>query len=139
MARPEFMRLKLADIPEDFIILYNLRQLATPDGYIYVRVQKANGYRQSTITPGFWKHDWWPVAFALYVDDFAVKYISIKHAKHLLHALNTHYTTSHDWKGDRYLGLTITWDYPRRQVHLSMPGYCHKAGQRFRHKIPTKP
>eukprot|EP00804_Cyclotella_cryptica_P013344 CCRYP_005116-RA/>CCRYP_005116-RA protein AED:0.47 eAED:0.60 QI:0/0/0/1/0/0/2/0/63 len=24
MAQPEFMRLKLADIPEDFIILYNL-------------------------------------------------------------------------------------------------------------------
>eukprot|EP00804_Cyclotella_cryptica_P027931 CCRYP_003827-RA/>CCRYP_003827-RA protein AED:0.22 eAED:0.22 QI:0/0/0/1/1/1/3/0/649 len=32
MARPEFMRLKLADIPEDFITLYNLRNLATPDG-----------------------------------------------------------------------------------------------------------
>eukprot|EP00804_Cyclotella_cryptica_P022370 CCRYP_015924-RB/>CCRYP_015924-RB protein AED:0.39 eAED:0.39 QI:0/-1/0/1/-1/1/1/0/319 len=152
MARPEFMRPKLADIPEEFIILYNLRQLATPDGYIYVRVQKgmyglpqagiiaqqlletrlvANGYRQSTVTPGFWKHDWRPIAFALCVDDFGVKYVGIEHAKHLLHALNTHYTTSHDWKGDRYLGLTITWDYPRQQVHLSMPGYCHKAGQRF--------
>eukprot|EP00804_Cyclotella_cryptica_P024856 CCRYP_020557-RA/>CCRYP_020557-RA protein AED:0.45 eAED:0.45 QI:0/0/0/1/0/0/3/0/298 len=121
MARPEFMRLKLADIPKDFIILFNLRQLATPDGYIYVHVQKgmyglpqagiiaqqllktrliANGYRQSTVTPGFWKHDWRPVAFALCVDDFGVKYVGIKHAKHLLRALNTHYTTSHDWKGD---------------------------------------
>eukprot|EP00804_Cyclotella_cryptica_P002702 CCRYP_009617-RA/>CCRYP_009617-RA protein AED:0.39 eAED:0.39 QI:0/0/0/1/1/1/2/0/572 len=40
MARPEFMRLKLADIPEEFIILYNLRKLATQDGYVYVRVQK---------------------------------------------------------------------------------------------------
>eukprot|EP00804_Cyclotella_cryptica_P015214 CCRYP_000732-RA/>CCRYP_000732-RA protein AED:0.36 eAED:0.36 QI:0/0/0/1/0/0/2/0/501 len=160
MARPEFMRLKLADIPEDFIILDNLRQLATPYGHIYVRVQKcmyglpqagiiaqqllktrliANRYRQSTVTPGFWKHDWRPVAFALCVVDFGVKYVGIEHAKHLLHALNTHYTTSHDWKGDRYLGLTITWDYPCRQVHLSMPGYCHKAGQCFRHKIPTKP
>eukprot|EP00804_Cyclotella_cryptica_P005330 CCRYP_020410-RA/>CCRYP_020410-RA protein AED:0.19 eAED:0.19 QI:0/-1/0/1/-1/1/1/0/760 len=159
MARPEFMRLKLADIPEEFIILYNLRQLATPDGYIYVRVQKgmyglpqvgiiaqqllktrlvANGYRQSTVTPRFWKHDWRPIAFALCVDDFGVKYVGIEHAKHLLHALNTHYTTSHDWKGDRYLGLTI-WDYPRQQVHLSMPRYCHKAGQRFRHNIPMKP
>eukprot|EP00804_Cyclotella_cryptica_P003834 CCRYP_020458-RA/>CCRYP_020458-RA protein AED:0.26 eAED:0.26 QI:0/0/0/1/1/1/3/0/581 len=140
MARPEFMRLKLADIPEEFIILYNLRKLATPDGYVYVRVQKvANGYRQSTVTPGFWKHDWRPIAFALWVDDFRVKYEGIEHAKHLLQALNTHYTTSHDWKGDRYLGLTITWDYPRKQVHLSMPGYCQKAGQRFRHSIPTRP
>jgi hypothetical protein len=32
MDRPEFMRLKMADIPKDFIELYNLRQLATPDG-----------------------------------------------------------------------------------------------------------
>jgi hypothetical protein len=152
MARPEFMRLKLDDIPEEFIILYNLRKLATLDGYVYVRVQKgmyglpqagiiaqqllesrlvANGYRQSTVTPGFWKHDWQPIAFALCVDDFGVKYVGIEHAKHLLQALNTHYTTSHDWKGDRYLGLTITWDYPQKQVHLSMPGYCQKAGQRF--------
>eukprot|EP00804_Cyclotella_cryptica_P028359 CCRYP_016427-RA/>CCRYP_016427-RA protein AED:0.05 eAED:0.03 QI:0/0/0/1/1/1/2/0/1237 len=160
MARPEFMRLKLADIPEDFITLYNLRNLATPDGYVYVRIQKgmyglpqagiiaqqllesrlvANGYRQSTVTPGFWKHDWRPISFALCVDDFGVKYVGNEHAKHLLQALNAHYATSHDWKGDRYLGLTITWDYPRKQVHLSMPGYCQKAGQRFRHLIPTTP
>eukprot|EP00804_Cyclotella_cryptica_P022072 CCRYP_019734-RA/>CCRYP_019734-RA protein AED:0.28 eAED:0.28 QI:0/0/0/1/1/1/2/0/242 len=113
MARSEFMQLKLADIPEEFIILYNLRKLVTLDRYVYVQVQKvAYGYRQSTVTPGFWKHDWRPIASALRVDDFGVKYVSIEHAKHLLQALNTHYTTSHDWKGDRCLGLTITWDYP---------------------------
>eukprot|EP00804_Cyclotella_cryptica_P000424 CCRYP_020917-RA/>CCRYP_020917-RA protein AED:0.44 eAED:0.43 QI:0/0/0/1/0/0/2/0/67 len=60
----------------------------------------------------FWKHDWRPISFALCVDDFGVKYVGIEHAKHLLQALNAHYATSHDWKGDRYLGLTITWDYP---------------------------
>eukprot|EP00804_Cyclotella_cryptica_P014875 CCRYP_020384-RA/>CCRYP_020384-RA protein AED:0.47 eAED:0.47 QI:0/0/0/1/0/0/2/0/71 len=53
-----------------------------------------------TITPGFWKHDWRPIAFALCVDDFGVKYVGIDHDKHLLHALNKHYTASHDWKGD---------------------------------------
>jgi hypothetical protein len=30
----------MADIPEEFIELYNIRQLATPEGYIYVQVQK---------------------------------------------------------------------------------------------------
>eukprot|EP00804_Cyclotella_cryptica_P016953 CCRYP_001899-RA/>CCRYP_001899-RA protein AED:0.45 eAED:0.45 QI:0/0/0/1/1/1/2/0/118 len=25
------------------------------------------------------------------------------------------------------------------KVHLSMPGYCKKAGHRFRHPVPTKP
>jgi hypothetical protein len=79
MDRPEFMRLKMADIPKEFIDLYRLRQLATPDEHIYVRVQKGmyglpqagiiaqplletrlivNGYHQSNVTPGFWKHDW---------------------------------------------------------------------------------
>ena len=73
------MRLKLADMPEDVITHYKLRMLQTPDGYVYVRIQKgmyglpqagiiaqkllekrlnAQGYRQSTITPGFWRHDW---------------------------------------------------------------------------------
>eukprot|EP00804_Cyclotella_cryptica_P003521 CCRYP_002151-RA/>CCRYP_002151-RA protein AED:0.44 eAED:0.35 QI:0/-1/0/1/-1/0/1/0/79 len=47
----------------------------------------ANGYCQSTVTPGFWKHDWRPIAFALCVDDFGVKFVGIRNAKHLLHAL----------------------------------------------------
>ncbi|KAL7475165.1 hypothetical protein ACHAW6_005726, partial [Cyclotella cf. meneghiniana] len=80
------------------------------------------GYRQSTITPGFWKHDWRPISFALCVDDFGVKYVGIKHAQHLLQTLNKHYETSQDWKGERYLGLTIAWDYTLQQVQLSMPG-----------------
>jgi len=127
--QPEFMLLKMADIPEDFIELYNLRQCATPDGYIHVSVQKgmygllqvdiiahqllkkrlvANKYHQSAVIPGFWKHDWRPVSFALCVDDFEVKYVGIEHANHLLQTLNMHYTTLHDWKGERYLELTIT-------------------------------
>jgi hypothetical protein len=62
--------------------------------------------------------------------------IDIEHAKHLLWTLNAHYVMSHDWKGEHYLGLTITWDYPQQQVHLSMPGYCHKAGQCFQQNHP---
>jgi hypothetical protein len=72
--RPEFMQLKFANIPDDFIELYHLWKLTTPDGYVYVQVQKdmygipqagiitqqlleqrltAKGYHQSTVTPGF--------------------------------------------------------------------------------------
>ena len=32
MARYEYMRLKLTDIPEEIIIEYQLREIATPDG-----------------------------------------------------------------------------------------------------------
>ena len=44
-----------------------------------------------------------------------------------------------DWNGRRYIGLTLHWDYRNRLVHLSMPGYCEKAGQRFQHSKPNKP
>ena len=40
MARPEFIRIKLADIPEDVIERYNLREIVDADGYVYCRVEK---------------------------------------------------------------------------------------------------
>eukprot|EP00804_Cyclotella_cryptica_P008990 CCRYP_003099-RA/>CCRYP_003099-RA protein AED:0.27 eAED:0.27 QI:0/-1/0/1/-1/1/1/0/583 len=160
MVRPEYMRLKLSDIPDHIIKLYKLDKLVTTDGYVYVLIQKGmyglpqagiiaqqllekrlalKGYRQSSITPGFWKHDWRPISFTLCVDDFGVKYVGIKHAHHLLQTLNEHYEMSQDWKGERYLGLTIAWDYTLQQVQLSMRGYCKKAGHRFHHPVPIKP
>eukprot|EP00804_Cyclotella_cryptica_P025740 CCRYP_002932-RA/>CCRYP_002932-RA protein AED:0.32 eAED:0.32 QI:0/0/0/1/0.25/0/5/0/519 len=64
MARPEYMRLKLADIPAAIIDLYKLRDIAQ-DGYVFVRIQKAgiiaqqlleqrlqaSGYHQSKLNP----------------------------------------------------------------------------------------
>ena len=34
------MRLRIADMPEDVIEHYNLRDKATPDGYVYCEIQK---------------------------------------------------------------------------------------------------
>eukprot|EP00804_Cyclotella_cryptica_P003824 CCRYP_018941-RA/>CCRYP_018941-RA protein AED:0.08 eAED:0.08 QI:0/-1/0/1/-1/0/1/0/151 len=96
MVRPEYMRLKLSVIPDHIIKLYKLDKLVTTDGYVYVLIHKGmyglpqagiiaqqllekrlalNGYRQSSITPGFWKHNWRPISFTLCVDDFGVKYV----------------------------------------------------------------
>ncbi|KAL7480858.1 hypothetical protein ACHAW6_006525 [Cyclotella cf. meneghiniana] len=136
MERPKYMRLKLADIPDDFIALYKLNQLTATDGYVYVLIQK--GLLTEHPRSGFWNHDWRPISFTLCVDDFGVKYVGIKHAHNLIKTLNEHYQTSQDWKREQYLGLTIKWDYPQQQIHLSMPCYCQKAGQCFRHHAPTK-
>ena len=132
MERPEYMKLKIADMPENVIQHYNLRDLETRDGYVYVKIQKGMyglpqagiiaqqllekrlnkaGYRQSKITPGFWTHDWRPISFALVVDDFGVKYVGKEHAEHLLNVLTQDYETSHEWEGTRYIGLTLDWDY----------------------------
>ena len=92
------------------------------------------GYRQSDTTPGFWKHMWRPISFALIVDDFGVKYVGEQHAEYLLQALSKYHVVGENKKGDRYCGITIDWDYQKKKVHLSMPGYCSEVQQRFQHK-----
>ena len=160
MARYEYLKMKIEHFPEDVIEEYNLREKVTPDGYLYVEVRKgmyglpqagilaqellekrlkAKGYRQSKLTPGFWKHEWRPISFTLVVDDFGVKYVGEEHAQHLLSAIKEHYECSSDWEGSRYLGLTLDWDYEKREVHLSMPGYVHEAIKRFQHEMPRRP
>ena len=101
------------------------------------RLEK-DGYRQSKITPGLWTHDTRPISFSLVVDDFGVKYVGEENAQHLLDTVQKYYKCSCDWKGERYCGLTIKWDYAGRKVHLSMPGYVRKALTRFQHKPPAK-
>ncbi len=56
----------------------------------------------------------------------------------MLDTVQKYYTCSCNWKGERYCGLTIKWDYEKRKVHLSMPGYVKKALTRFQHPPPAK-
>eukprot|EP00804_Cyclotella_cryptica_P008940 CCRYP_012041-RB/>CCRYP_012041-RB protein AED:0.46 eAED:0.46 QI:0/-1/0/1/-1/0/1/0/111 len=79
LPRPEYLRLKLSDIPTEIIREYRLDLLAEPDGTIYVLVRlgmyglpqaglltnellekrlNAHGYHQSKLVPGLWKHIW---------------------------------------------------------------------------------
>ena len=93
---------------------------------------------KSKLVPGLWKHDWRPIQFTLVVDDFGVKYIGKEHAQHLFKTIQQHYPVTPEWKGKRYIGITLDWDYKKRQVHLSMPGYVKKALKQFEHLEPTK-
>ena len=70
----------------------------------------AKGYRQSDICPGFWNHDWRPICFSLYVENFGVKYVGRQQDKHLMNTLKENYTISQDWTGPKYIGLTIDRD-----------------------------
>ena len=40
LPRYEYMRLCIADMPDDIVKHYNLRDKATPDGYVYCKIQK---------------------------------------------------------------------------------------------------
>jgi hypothetical protein len=159
MAQYEYMRLRLADMPEDVIVHYRLNEIVTPEGYIYCKIQKRmyglpqagiiaqqlleehlqkDGYCQSKTTPGLWQHDIRPISFSLVVDDFGVQYVGEENTQHLLDTVRKYYKCSCDWKDERYCGLTIKWDYKGRKVHLSMPGNVQKALTRFQHTLPAK-
>ena len=156
LKRKEYVRMKLEDFPEDIIELYDLKS-KVKNGAIYVSVKRGmyglpqsgilaqelleerlnkHGYFQSQYTPGFWTHTWRPISFSLVVDDFGVKYVGKKHADHLIKALKEDYEIEEDWEGRKYVGLTFDWDYDKREVHLSVPGYVPKALHRFQHIAP---
>jgi hypothetical protein len=128
MARYKYMQLRIADMPEDIIEYYNLKDKATPDGYIYCEIQKGmyglpqvgiiaqqllkehlqkHGYCQSQMTPGLWKHDTCSISFSLVINNFGVKYVGKENAQQLLDTVQQYYKCSCKWKGERYCRLTI--------------------------------
>ena len=109
---PEFIKIKLSNIPEEIINKYNLREKSTSAGHVYIVADKSmyglpqaglitnellkkrlneHGYRQSKLVPGLWKHNTRPVQCTLVVDDFGVKYVGEEHALHLKKVLEQHY------------------------------------------------
>jgi hypothetical protein len=109
---PEFIWIKLSDIPDEVVEEYKLKEKATKNGSIYIRAKHgvynlpqagllANellkkclsklGYRQSKSVPGIWKHNTRLVQFTMVVDSFGVKYVGKEHAQHLKNALEEHY------------------------------------------------
>jgi hypothetical protein len=42
-------------------------------------------------------------------------------------SLKQKYQIEEDWGGTQYIGLTVDWDYKRREVYISMLGYVKKA------------
>jgi hypothetical protein len=159
LKRPEFLRVKLSDIPEEIIREYNLREIATPDGWVYMRVIRGmyglpqagsnshdelqerlnkEGYFQSLIVPGLWRHRTRPTLFALVVDDFAIKYMSDDDLDHLIKTLRKYYDVTVDYEGKEYLKIELDWDYENRCVHLSMAPYLKKALAQFGVEKPKK-
>jgi hypothetical protein len=156
---PEYAKVKLSDIPEEVIEQYNLREKATPDGFIYLRVgkgmyglpqagslghdlleQRLNlaGYHQSKIAPGLWKHKTRNLRFVLVVDDFGIKYLRKEDLDHLIQTLEKYYKVTVDSEGKEYVKIELDWDYDKGQVHLSMQPYLQKALRQFDNIVPSK-
>ena len=127
LKRFEYLKLQLADLLEDVIEHYQLKDMETPEGCFYVEIRKGmygllqaglltqellkqrlnkHGYSQSQFTPGLWTHQSRPICFSLVFNDFGVKYKGKEHDQHLVSILKKHYEVSEDWEGKK-----IYWTY----------------------------
>ncbi len=64
--------------------------------------------------------------FGLVIDDFAVLWTDKAAFQHLLTTLTLLYQIKVNYKGTKYLGMTIAIDQQARHVTLTMPGYINK-------------
>ena len=156
----EYVRFKMFLIPSAFIEAYNLQQLATPDGYVYARVNKAwyglkqagkiahddlvqrlaaGGYKKAALVEGYFYHETRSISFTLVVDDFLIKYVKDEDLAHLRATIDAHYTFKVDEEAKQYVGIHLKWDYGKRTVRLSMDGYVKQALLEFEHEAPKTP
>jgi len=154
-----YRRIPVSMLPTNIMDYYQLHALVH-NGHVYVKIQcgmyglpqagllanhqlqqflEPHGYAPCTITPGLWCHHTLPIAFALVVDDFTIKYTNWQDAVHLMSALQQHYKVSKDWTATCYCGLTIAWDYDNCTINLSMPGYIECTLLCFSHPPPACP
>jgi len=103
----EYVRIPISSIPQDVIDHYQLMPLVE-NGFVMAEIRKGiyelpqsgilandllvlrlakGGYHPAPNTPGLFLHESNGVAFALWVDDFMIKYINKADADHLLNLL----------------------------------------------------
>ena len=104
----EYMKIQIAQIPDEIIAEYNLKNKVHSYGTVYIEIRKGmyglpqasmlankllkrrlakHGYYEVRHTPGYWRHMWRPINFTLVVDDFGVGYEDNENALHLLQTL----------------------------------------------------
>jgi hypothetical protein len=115
--------------------MYGLPQAGLLANELLEKQLNKQGYFQSKLVPGLWSHKTRRIQFILVVDDFGVKYVGKEHTEHLKQVLKEHHKVTTDWKGKRYVGIHMKWDYAKQQVHLYMPDYVKKALIQFGHQI----
>ena len=79
------------------------------------------------------------MVFALWVDNFGVKYFNKDDANHLIQTLQKEYVISIDWDGKNYCGPTLDWNYAKQHVDISIPNYIGNALKKFNHKSSKSP
>ena len=134
LKRPEYIRVKIDNLPKEIISEYKLRTMVNKLGMVYIEFTKGmyslpqagllanelleqrlnkHGYFQCKLVPGLSKHITRSISFTLIVDDFDVKYVGKEHVGLLMSALQEHYQIKANWTGNRYIGIHMVWDYEK--------------------------
>ena len=163
MEKPEYVRVKLEDIPQEFIEEYHLLKNEC-HGWVYfetfqgcyglpqlgklakdllrTRMEDAH-YYETAKTPGLWRHTWRSIQFILIVDDFGLEYVRKQDADHLASVLKNHHDISQDWEGKKFAGIDLDWNYSTkncdRTCRLSMKNYIKNLLVKLNHPMPRKP
>ncbi len=158
MPDPEYVRIKMLDIPDEFILEYNILGRDS-NGWVYFEICQGcyglpqsgilannlfcsrlvtEGFYESVSTPGFWRHKWHPIQFSLIIDDFGVEYVGIEHFNFLLNILKKYHGVQFNMAGDKLVGIIIKWDYPGKCCQISMPGYIDNLLIKFKHPHSSK-
>ena len=61
-----------------------------------------------------------------------------EHAQHLIQALNETYQITVDREGSLFCVMYLKWDYDKRTVEVSMPGYVQKHLEELKHPVPNR-
>ena len=141
------MKMHISEIPQEVIDEYNIIP-KVDNGFVYFCIKKAiyglpqsgalahkmlakilnkEGYYQAKHTKGLWLHKLKKISFTLIVDDFGCKFINREDVEDLVKLLEGTYPCKCDWTGNRYIGIHLDWDYKKRELKTSMPGYVKKA------------
>jgi hypothetical protein len=82
---------------------------------------------------------WGAVTFCLVVNNFGIKVTDLANFNLLKTTLKENYEVAIDWTGLLFCGIKLMWEYKRRHVNCSMPGYIDKALKKNQHPTPTAP
>jgi hypothetical protein len=117
MDRFEYFRMKLELVPQDIVKEYKLHDKVDADGNVFCKIQQGMyglsqasiiaqdlltkrlhkaSYRQSKVTPGYWRHKWRPISFTFVVDNIGMKYINKTDVDHLTSVLSQDYEIDTD-------------------------------------------
>jgi hypothetical protein len=160
MVNPKYVRIKITDIPEEFILEFDLAGKEDHNGWIYFEILRGcyglpqagilannllcghlekEGYYEAATTPGLWKHKWGPIQFCLIIDNFGVEYVGIEHFNHLLAVLQRYHQVQTNMAGNKIVGLNVQWDFPSKQVPIAMKSYFNNLLLSLNQPMPKKP